>query len=98
MSGRGQLFIGRLPLDTRERDVEQVFERYGRLLRCDVKYEEVLSAALPAPEQSFRSQDGCPSNAWSCFDLADVRFVFFCLLCPHGASLGLGVLVRLRRT
>ena len=38
MSGRAQLFVGRLPIDIRERDVEQVFEKYGRLLRCDVKY------------------------------------------------------------
>ncbi|KAK8769627.1 hypothetical protein V5799_013907 [Amblyomma americanum] len=46
MSGRGQLFIGRLPLDTRERDVEQVFERYGRLLRCDVKYGTGMAYAF----------------------------------------------------
>jgi len=38
MSSRAQLFIGRLPIDIRERDVEQVFEKYGRMLRCDVKY------------------------------------------------------------
>ncbi|XP_054724029.1 serine/arginine-rich splicing factor 4-like [Uloborus diversus] len=38
MSSRAQLFVGRLPIDIRERDVEQVFEKYGRLLRCDVKY------------------------------------------------------------
>ncbi|GFQ89949.1 uncharacterized protein TNCT_687902 [Trichonephila clavata] len=38
MSSRSQLFVGRLPIDIRERDVEQVFEKYGRLLRCDVKY------------------------------------------------------------
>ncbi|GIY98423.1 uncharacterized protein CEXT_645411 [Caerostris extrusa] len=38
MSSRSQLFVGRLPIDIREKDVEQVFEQYGRLLRCDVKY------------------------------------------------------------
>ncbi|XP_064480930.1 probable splicing factor, arginine/serine-rich 5 [Ornithodoros turicata] len=46
MSSRAQLFIGRLPLDTRERDVEQVFERYGRLLRCDVKYGTGMAYAF----------------------------------------------------
>ncbi|CAN7999006.1 unnamed protein product, partial [Ixodes hexagonus] len=46
MSGRGQLFIGRLPLECRERDVEQVFERYGRLLRCDVKYGTGMAYAF----------------------------------------------------
>jgi len=35
---RSQLFVGRLPIDIREREVEQVFDKYGRLLRCDVKY------------------------------------------------------------
>ncbi|KAG8195103.1 hypothetical protein JTE90_013580 [Oedothorax gibbosus] len=35
---RSQLFVGRLPIDIREQDVEKVFEKYGRLLRCDVKY------------------------------------------------------------
>ncbi|XP_076351506.1 uncharacterized protein LOC143247392 [Tachypleus tridentatus] len=38
MSGRSHLFVGRLPIDVRERDVENVFEKYGRLVRCDVKY------------------------------------------------------------
>uniref|UniRef100_T1IXV5 CCHC-type domain-containing protein n=1 Tax=Strigamia maritima TaxID=126957 RepID=T1IXV5_STRMM len=38
MSGRAQLFIGRLSKDTRVRDLEEIFERYGRLLRCDIKY------------------------------------------------------------
>lgn len=38
MSNRAQLFIGRLPKDIRVRELEAIFERYGRLLRCDVKY------------------------------------------------------------
>lgn len=33
-----KLFIGRLSRRTRSGDVEEVFERYGRLSRCDVKY------------------------------------------------------------
>ena len=33
-----KLFIGRLSRRTRNADVEDVFERYGRLSRCDVKY------------------------------------------------------------
>lgn len=37
MSGRALLFVGRLPMDVRERDLEKVFEKYGRLIRCDVK-------------------------------------------------------------
>jgi len=34
----GGLFIGRLSKNARVRDLEEVFEAYGRLLRCDVKY------------------------------------------------------------
>ncbi|GAB6029994.1 RNA-binding protein 4B [Chamberlinius hualienensis] len=38
MSGRAQLFIGRLHKDIKVKDLEDVFDKYGRLLRCDVKY------------------------------------------------------------
>lgn len=34
----GQLFVGRLNRNTRTRDLEEVFETYGRLTRCDIKY------------------------------------------------------------
>ena len=37
-SREGQLFIGRLSRNTRTRDLEEVFETYGRLSRCDIKY------------------------------------------------------------
>lgn len=32
-----QLFIGRLPLGCRSRDIEDIFYRYGKMSRCDVK-------------------------------------------------------------
>ena len=35
-----QLFIGRLPRTTRSRDLEDIFYRYGRMTRCDVKQGE----------------------------------------------------------
>lgn len=31
------LFIGRIPMDTRVRELEDVFVKYGRIIRCDVK-------------------------------------------------------------
>lgn len=31
------LFIGRIPSDTRPRELEDVFIKYGRIVRCDVK-------------------------------------------------------------
>jgi len=36
----GSLFIGRLSKNTRIRDLEEVFETYGRVTRCDIKYGE----------------------------------------------------------
>ncbi|XP_061176156.1 probable splicing factor, arginine/serine-rich 6 isoform X1 [Saccostrea cucullata] len=36
--GEGSLFIGRLSKNTQPRHLEDVFEPYGRLARCDVKY------------------------------------------------------------
>ena len=38
--GDGHLFVGRLAKDVRTRDLEDVFELYGRLTRCDIKYGE----------------------------------------------------------
>jgi len=34
----GSLFIGRLSRNTRVRDLEEIFESYGRMTRCDIKY------------------------------------------------------------
>eukprot|EP00117_Sycon_ciliatum_P032909 scpid83501/ scgid3088/ Serine/arginine-rich splicing factor 4; Splicing factor, arginine/serine-rich 4 len=34
----GALFIGRLSKQTRSSDLEDVFYKYGKMLRCDVKY------------------------------------------------------------
>lgn len=33
-----RLFIGRLDKSTRPKDVEDLFEAYGRLDRCELKY------------------------------------------------------------
>ncbi len=32
-----ELYIGNLGRDTTRKDIESVFDKYGRLLRCDVK-------------------------------------------------------------
>ena len=31
------LFVGRLPQDTRQNELEELFEPYGEITRCDVK-------------------------------------------------------------
>ncbi|XP_071104465.1 serine/arginine-rich splicing factor 7-like [Haliotis cracherodii] len=42
----GQLFVGRLSKSTRVRDLEDLFEPYGRMLRCDVKYGAEMAYAF----------------------------------------------------
>ena len=37
-SSEGSLFIGRLNKNCRVRDLEDVFEPYGKLSRCEIKY------------------------------------------------------------
>ena len=37
MSEGHQIFIARLPRDTRAEDIEAVFKRYGPMRRCDVR-------------------------------------------------------------
>ena len=34
----GHLFIGKLSKNARTRDIEEVFETYGRITRCEIKY------------------------------------------------------------
>jgi len=44
----GSLFIGRLSRNTRVRDLEEIFESYGRMTRCDIKYGECCVAGWPS--------------------------------------------------
>uniref|UniRef100_A0A2L2XVE6 Serine/arginine-rich splicing factor 4 n=1 Tax=Parasteatoda tepidariorum TaxID=114398 RepID=A0A2L2XVE6_PARTP len=46
MSRRSQLFVGRLPLDSREREIESIFDRYGSLVRCNLKYGTGMAYAF----------------------------------------------------
>jgi RNA recognition motif-containing protein len=34
---RPELFVGNLGRDVERKDVEDVFEKYGRIVRCDLK-------------------------------------------------------------
>ena len=42
-----QLFVGRLPRGTRARDLEDIFYKYGKMTRCDVKQGELDRNFLP---------------------------------------------------
>ena len=33
-----ELFLGGLNKETRRSDIEEIFSKYGRLTRCDIKY------------------------------------------------------------
>ncbi|PRD24358.1 UNVERIFIED_CONTAM: rsp-3 [Trichonephila clavipes] len=46
MSRRSQLFVGRLPLKCKEKEIEEMFEKYGPLLRCDLKYGTGMAYAF----------------------------------------------------
>ena len=46
---RNELFIGNLDRHVTQRDIESVFDKYGKILRCDVKnrgeaifYKEIM--------------------------------------------------------
>lgn len=39
----GCLFIGRLSKNCRVRDLEDVFEPYGRMSRCEIKYGKIIT-------------------------------------------------------
>lgn len=46
---QNQLFVGRLPRECKERDLEDIFYRYGKLMRCDVKTGKlVVSMTSPS--------------------------------------------------
>ena len=42
-----QLFIGRLPQSCKTRELEDIFYKYGRMTRCDVKQGEYPWASPP---------------------------------------------------
>ena len=42
----GHLFIGRLSKNARTRDIEEVFETYGRITRCEIKYGKYYTILL----------------------------------------------------
>ena len=35
---KNELFLGGLSKETRRKDLEDIFKRYGKLTRCDIKY------------------------------------------------------------
>ncbi|XP_025085949.1 serine/arginine-rich splicing factor 7-like isoform X1 [Pomacea canaliculata] len=55
--GEGCLFIGRLSKTTRVRDLEEIFEQYGRLTRCDIKYGAEMAYAFVDYEDRRDAED-----------------------------------------
>jgi len=59
-----QLFIGRLPLEVRQRELEDIFYRYGKLARCDIKYGKTMAYGFVEyedrrdAEDALRGEDG----------------------------------------
>ena len=46
MGSDNQLFVGRLNKKTRESDLRNIFERYGKLHRCDIKVGVAVAYAF----------------------------------------------------
>lgn len=46
-----ELYIGNLAGGTRQRDIESLFDKYGRLVRCDVKDKGKLSNSTAEPKK-----------------------------------------------
>jgi len=53
----GHLFIGRLNRNTRVKDLEDVFETYGRIVRCDIKYGPEMAYGFVDFEDKRDAQD-----------------------------------------
>ncbi|XP_023930093.1 probable splicing factor, arginine/serine-rich 6 [Lingula anatina] len=53
----GMLFVGRLSRSTRTRDLEEIFEPYGRMLRCEIKYGAEMAYAFVDYEDRRDAED-----------------------------------------
>lgn len=51
------LFVGRLHKNTRKRDLEKIFEYYGKLSRCDIKYGSGTAYAFVDFEDARDAED-----------------------------------------
>ncbi|KAJ1849348.1 hypothetical protein LPJ70_000531 [Coemansia sp. RSA 2708] len=52
-----QLFVGRLPRDVESSEVERVFEKFGKLVRCDIKRGTSLRYGFVEFENSEHAED-----------------------------------------
>lgn len=52
------LFVGRIPQNTRQQDVEDLFAQFGKILRCDVKQGKALDFAFVEYEDKA-CEDAC---------------------------------------
>jgi len=59
---RAQLFIGRLPRETRRGDLEDVFKRYGRVTRCDVRMGSATAYAFVDFDDHRDAEDALKSE------------------------------------
>ncbi|XP_052675671.1 probable splicing factor, arginine/serine-rich 5 [Crassostrea angulata] len=56
-ANEGSLFIGRLSKSTRVRDLEDIFEPYGRMTRCEIKYGAEMAYAFIDYEDHRDAED-----------------------------------------
>ncbi|XP_022288328.1 uncharacterized protein LOC111100581 [Crassostrea virginica] len=56
-ANEGSLFVGRLSKSTRVRDLEDIFEPYGRMTRCEIKYGAEMAYAFIDYEDHRDAED-----------------------------------------
>ncbi len=52
---RTELFLGNLVRDITRSDIEKIFDKYGRLIRCDLKDRGKKRVGTSAQKSSFLS-------------------------------------------
>ncbi len=71
---RNELFIGSLPRDVSRRDIENIFDKYGRIERCDIKNRGKHSKQKQQRQETFYLFKNFFSKRWRrCLRFSRIR-------------------------
>ena len=81
-SSEGSLFVGRLSKSCRVRDLEDVFEPYGRMSRCEIKYGRLQTWSHLLKSSRVRSS-GCDPCVFEIYlQVVQCLRDYICIDCP----------------
>ncbi|KAH6575722.1 hypothetical protein BASA50_006352 [Batrachochytrium salamandrivorans] len=63
------LFVGRVPEDARSTDLEEIFHKYGKIIRCDVKHGASISFGFVEYEDKRDAEDALKAGQEAEFEL-----------------------------